>query len=319
MFADGDQPSTSYAPDFDRDSNSVEVLVGALRKKLGTDVIRTQSRLRLLHRPRRAKLTRFALSLRLRLIAGRRNLGSWRCWSLRVVAIALFLRWPASSNRAFRLESTLDRLSAVIDPACAVARVDLPAAGPALRYALWRALLAGNRRRWRRHRAYALAWDFALPLTAARSLPRASRPMRSFRDRSGQTLTMLARRIRLTRREQVVSVAMVPRTAARLAATISQFSNQTGDRLPSSIHRRSSPSSSPPPGSSDPRPRRSRHRIRAGIAARAERQSDRTRGRVTRREAPPLDRARVRSVSHVPSGVCSGFARRTPHADLATV
>ena len=31
-----------YAQDFDRESNSVEVLVGRLRKKLGTDVIRTR-------------------------------------------------------------------------------------------------------------------------------------------------------------------------------------------------------------------------------------------------------------------------------------
>jgi DNA-binding response OmpR family regulator len=31
-----------YAQDFDRDSNSVEVLVGRLRKKLGSDVIRTR-------------------------------------------------------------------------------------------------------------------------------------------------------------------------------------------------------------------------------------------------------------------------------------
>ena len=31
-----------YAQDFDRDSNSVEVLVGRLRKKLGNDVIRTR-------------------------------------------------------------------------------------------------------------------------------------------------------------------------------------------------------------------------------------------------------------------------------------
>jgi DNA-binding response OmpR family regulator len=31
-----------YAQDFERDSNSVEVLIGRLRKKLGNDIIQTK-------------------------------------------------------------------------------------------------------------------------------------------------------------------------------------------------------------------------------------------------------------------------------------
>ena len=61
-----------YDQDFDRDSNTIEVFVGRIRKKLGVDVIQTVRGLGYLLAPPRCALirSRFACS-------SRRRPGSW--------------------------------------------------------------------------------------------------------------------------------------------------------------------------------------------------------------------------------------------------
>jgi len=116
-----------YAQDFDRDSNSVEVLVGPPPQKLGNDVNPHASRLRLLHR--RGEQLTVSRSLRLRLIAGG---AIWILAALVVAGVAIAYFFAASVEQRVRsdLESTLDRLSAVIDPAAPLSNLDHPLQDP---------------------------------------------------------------------------------------------------------------------------------------------------------------------------------------------